>query len=61
MNDTEEQFSQILTVMQESKVHNEIIKHEIHHLHSVISELCMTFEKVTSSADNLALIAKDLN
>ncbi|SOB98690.1 heam-based aerotactic trancducer [Ureibacillus xyleni] len=61
MNDTEEQFSQILSVMNESKAQNEMMKHEIQQLHSVISELCMTFDDVTNSADNLATIAKKLD
>ncbi|TSI04487.1 chemotaxis protein [Lysinibacillus sp. BW-2-10] len=60
MNETEEQFSQILNVVNESKVQSELMKKEIERLHGVISELASSFNEVTYSADQLALVAKDL-
>ncbi|HWO96405.1 MAG TPA: methyl-accepting chemotaxis protein [Bacillus sp. (in: firmicutes)] len=61
MEETEDHFEQILKMMDETKLQNSKIKHELGSFVNVINELGKAFEEVALSADSLTMITKEMN
>ena len=60
MNQSVQQFSEILDAMRESKEQNQLMGTEIQQMGEVISQLGGAFDEVTTSADQLANVAQEL-
>ena len=60
MHNTEVQFSAIVESMQETKIQNSLVEHEVGEIGEVIVELGSAFDEVTGAADTLAQVAQSL-
>lgn len=61
MVQTEGQFNKILDAMTESKCQNDLMEKEVQAVAEILSELGLSFNEVTNSADKLANFAQNLN
>lgn len=61
MKETEDYFEQILKTLGETKLQNHKIENELDSFVHVVNELGKAFEQVALSADNLTMIAHEMN
>ncbi|MGE7093446.1 protoglobin domain-containing protein [Lysinibacillus sp. NPDC048646] len=61
MVQTEGQFNKILDAMTEAKCQNDLMEKEVQAVAEILSELGLSFNEVTNSADKLANFAQNIN
>ncbi|WP_332650274.1 globin-coupled sensor protein [Lysinibacillus sp. 54212] len=61
MEQSSQQFSEILQSVCDSKQQNSLIQQEVELINAIVQELGVAFDEVTRSADRLATVAQELN